>query len=1378
MGDSVTFQLFSLHNCVNYRGGDDSLLCFGRDASGVSTMVEVESFRPFFYVQMTSKEWHRWYPVLCFISLYKRLNEKYFDSMSTQDEMCEMLAVKLKRPPFHKAPECSEESGYGIREVKFASPDPFVKLEFRNWHGFTTLKYTMRDYAEIVASMLEPSSMLSNVNAGSVGTESERAAIVPLVEFIDEHSRYEFKTYEGCYDCQSMFLIHYGVHPSGWLTFENVRKRNNVRLEPMCVEYVGTYHRLVVCEGSGPALSPVKILSYDIEAVPHMLENGETLFPQPWRDPICTIGVACYQYGTCAREMHAFCLGETPDNWSSSDDPSGDDFDPSLVHVHSYEHESEMVLGFRDFIQSYDPDFITGYNIVNFDNYYTLMRLDALAACSDKSRAWGRGAFKCVPQKKFSQSKQTGGREYWDVKIVGREFLDIFAICKIDHKLRSYKLDEVAAHFLGTRKIEIRYDDIPRMCKTPEGRKRLAVYCVKDAYLPLQLCLKLSKLQNTISLSYVTGAPINHILNRGQQIRCLNIIVRCARKRTPRLYIPDRSIEHTEGFKGAVVIDPLKGYYEAPIIVMDFASLYPSIMIANNMCFSTKITRADARREKLTQGEDYLAIRDFKREGDTFEYIDKEDDVCFLLEKRRKGILPEILQTLLANRKIYKKKMKKAKEGTLDHGVANGMQLALKICANSVYGFSGASRGVLTDPEISSSVTKRGRGMTNEASWYAETKFTGTRTVYGDSVSGRTPLLLKHDGNIIVKRICDLKLDALVPTYTWTEHGWTKIENIVCHRLRPDKQMLRIFTHTGMVDCTSDHSLVHADGHAMFPSSIVCGETSLMQSFPKEWPSTPQVVDVTCIREFVYCGKTYSSGVECAKCVGLPRQPPSGVWKMKTKTCVVTADFARLMGFFMGDGSCGSWRARSTWQLNNANYTMLLYYQSILEKIFPEFEWTIMDTMASSSVYKLVPCKSQYGSVVHFTKAWRNLAYCEKNKIVPSVILNSPREMRSSFLRGLHDADGTKKTKLPEISQKSQIAAHSICTLMRSLGYTVVVDGRKDKPNVFRLRCRTRDVQTGTLPRPNIVKRVIELPHEEYVYDLTTENHHFHAGIGNIVVHNTDSIFVELDATVCPTVGKSEEEVIARAKEWGDVISRAITKDCFRAPNDLEYEKCFYPFLLKGKKRYAGLKFEPGKKTKMDIKGFECVRRDYAPFVSSTQLTVFQKLVGERNKEGAISFAKEVVRKLVEGELELSDLTMSKQLTRPPEEYKSNSIHVELAKRLKRELPETMQPKVGDRIDYVVRSGPEKLYQRGVQPHEVVDGPYSLDVDWYVNNQLREPYMRIFDMVMDNASSIFHIYDRDNEIRKEAKRKARDAMKAEQRRKKMKVKDIRSFFSS
>lgn len=1318
----LTFQLFSIHNTPNYRGGDDTLSLFGRTADGSAVKVDVEGFRPYIFLEMSESEWRTWWPRLKFLATYRSCEKKFAEAEST-DDLCYILAGRLRKSI--PMPIVIEETGFGIKDVTFGSPTTFIRLVFRNWPQLQKLKSTMRNYQTTVTEILDPSSalMMALMPDGSVPPDDKvRTSIQPFIASLEEAPRdFVFKTFEGCFDCGSMFLIHYNVKPSSWLAVTPVSHAGSG-------QYHARFGGLSVSEGTGPPMANVRILSYDIEAVPFVVEDGSTLFPQPERDPICTIGIACYEFGTGRMELHALSVGLTSGNWSRADDPSGDDYDPSTVQLHQFKDEEKMLLYFSDFIREYDPDFISGYNILNFDNYYTLRR--ASYKCSDgRSLMWGRASKPCVPEKRFTSSNQLGGREFWDVKIIGREWFDLYNICKIDHKLRSYKLDDVAAHFLGTRKIEISYDDIPKMCKTPDGRKRLAVYCVKDAFLPLQLCIKLCKLQNSVSLSFVTGAPIDHILNRGQQIRTLNLIVRYVRTHTPRLYIPDRTEENTEGFEGAVVIEPIKGFYKRPVAVLDFASLYPSTMIANNMCFSTKISRADAEKHGLEQGKDFLAIRDFKREGETFEFLDQPHDTCFLMKDKRPGVLPEILASLLAARKAEKKLMKKCDEGSINYGVHNGNQLALKISANSIYGFTGASRGVLTDPQISSAVTRRGRAMTNEAAFVAETAFEGTRCVYGDSVAGRTPLLLKRNGKIMVEKISDLRLGT-VPTYTWTERGWTEIKNIICHRLSPEKQMLRIFTHTGMVDCTSDHSLVNSDGHAMFPSSIVCGETALMQSFPTKWSSKDQYVDMTCTRRFIYNGNQYESAAACIQTLGLQCQPSQGVWMWNKKECLVTQDFARLMGFFMGDGSCGQWKTRSTWQLNNANYTMLLYYQSILEKIFQEFEWSIMDTMGSSSVYKLAPSKSQYGSVVHFVDNWRRLLYSGKDKIVPTVILNSPEHVRRAFLQGLHDADGTKGTKLPEISQKSQIAAQSICTLLKSLGYIVVVDGRKDKPNVFRLRCRVK-----TRKPHNVVKRVIELPHEEFVYDLTTENHHFHAGIGNMIVHNTDSIFVELGESICPMEGKTEAEILQKAQEVGEMMSAHITK-CFRAPNDLEYEKTFKPFLLKGKKRYAGRKFEPGKKVCMDIKGFECVRRDFAPFLASSQKIIFDKLVGQEDVDGSVNYAKEIIHRLLSNKMELSELTMCRKLTRAPKDYSSKLIHVQLAIELKRILPETMAPKVGDRIEYVVRKGEGKLYEKGVQPSDILSGKAEIDMSYYMDKQVYQPYKRIFELLDPLTASV------------------------------------------
>ena len=531
-----------------------------------------------------------------------------------------------------------------------------------------------------------------------------------------------------------------------------------------------------------------------------------------------------------------------------------------------------------------------------------------------------------------------------------------------------------------------------------------------------------------------------------------------------------------------------------------------------------------------------------------------------------------------------------------------------------------------------------------------------------------------------------------------------------------------------MVDCTSDHSLVNSDGHAMFPSGIVCGETALMQSFPTDWIGKVQTVDMTCTRRFEYKGNVFDSYKACIQTLGLSHPLRGGSWVWNKKECTVTPDLARLMGFFMGDGSCGTWESKTTWQLNNSNYTMLLYYQSILEKVFQEFEWSIMDTMKSSSVYKLAPSKSQYGSVVHLAGKWRKLLYREKDKIVPSVILNSPEDVRKAFLRGLHDADGTKNTKLPEISQKSQISAQSICTLMKSLGYVVVVDGRSDKPNVFRLRCRLR-----TRKAHNVVKRVMELPHEEFVYDLTTENHHFHAGIGNMIVHNTDSVmccFPGVPATM---------EGMRKCVELGTEAAGRITHEVFRddPEKDLEFEEVKWPFIIfETKKRYLARIWEHAdqEKGKLYYKGVEKTRRDNALFLRNVYEEVMKSAVPLTGpplskREFAVR-ARTVIRgaldRLVADDVPLEEFYISKSIKRdykdtlPAQKVLANKINARI------DSGEMVREPIvsGDRLSYVVirNSSSKKLMDKVEDPEWFRQHPkLELDKAYYVKNQIVRP---------------------------------------------------------
>eukprot|EP00488_Nonionellina_sp_1-RS-2012_P001116 TRINITY_DN176_c0_g1_i1.p1 TRINITY_DN176_c0_g1~~TRINITY_DN176_c0_g1_i1.p1 ORF type:complete len:197 (-),score=62.11 TRINITY_DN176_c0_g1_i1:144-734(-) len=188
--------------------------------------------------------------------------------------------------------------------------------------------------------------------------------------------------------------------------------------------------------------------------------------------------------------------------------------------------------------------------------------------------------------------------------------MDLLPIIRRDHKLRSYSLNSVSFHFLKSQKEDVAYSIIGDLQNgTEETRRRLAVYCLKDSVLPLKLIAKLQTTINLIEMARVTGVPINFLITRGQQIKVLSQLYRSAKSKN--LIIPFREYNREAnaakadgvGFEGATVIEPKRGYYKEAIVTLDFASLYPSIMIAHNLCYTTMIEHK--RDLALLEEEDY-----------------------------------------------------------------------------------------------------------------------------------------------------------------------------------------------------------------------------------------------------------------------------------------------------------------------------------------------------------------------------------------------------------------------------------------------------------------------------------------------------------------------------------------------------------------------------------------------------------------------------------------------------------------------------------------------------------------------------------------------------------------------------------------------------
>jgi DNA polymerase delta subunit 1 len=454
-------------------------------------------------------------------------------------------------------------------------------------------------------------------------------------------------------------------------------------------------------------MAPLRILSFDIECA-----GRKGVFPEANEDPVIQIANVVTRYGESKPFIrNVFCLDTC-----------------SLIvntQVLEFDAENKMLMAWRDFLEKVDPDVVIGYNIVNFDFPYLLDRARYLKCA--KFPYWSR--LKCIISQSrdtnFS-SKQVGNRNTKAINISGRLQLDFLQLVQRDHHLRSYTLNSVCAQFLGEQKEDVHHTMITELFNgTPDSRRRLAVYCLKDAYLPQRLMDKLMCLINYTEMARVTGVPFNYLLTRGQQVKFISQLFRKAREQN--LVIPNLKNEGTdEQYEGATVIEPIRGYYDVPVTTLDFASLYPSIIQAHNLCYTTLLNKTTVEKLRLQKDEDYIITPN----GD-----------MFCTSKVRKGLLTQILEELLEARKRAKKELA-IETDSFKKAILNGRQLALKINANSVYGITGATVGKLPCLSIASSTTSYGRQMIEKTKSEIEARYNiangyshDAQIIYGDTDS-------------------------------------------------------------------------------------------------------------------------------------------------------------------------------------------------------------------------------------------------------------------------------------------------------------------------------------------------------------------------------------------------------------------------------------------------------------------------------------------------------------------------------------------------------------------------------------------------------------------------------------------------------------------
>jgi DNA polymerase elongation subunit (family B) len=460
------------------------------------------------------------------------------------------------------------------------------------------------------------------------------------------------------------------------------------------------------------------------------------------------------------------------------------------VSVITCETEEELIKKWKQEIMKINPDIITGYNIWGFDMEYIWNRATELRINKELGLGLGRiinREVKLTEQKLSSSALGDNILKTFDLD--GVVVIDLLKVMQRDHKLDSYKLDNVASVFIGSKKDDLKPNEIFEKFKgNSNDRCIIAKYCIQDCVLVNKLLHKLKIVENNSGMGNVCLVPLNYLFKRGQGIKIYSLICNECMKRDFVIPVKKYVINDfdMDGYEGAIVLEPKEGIYlDEPIVVFDYGSLYPSSMISKNLSHDTYII-----------DKKYLEIDDPNIEFNKVEYDiyeglgDKKKKVgvkeCIFAKYKdgRRGIIPDILTLLLEERKNTRNKIEHStvtkKDGNkiigiiinkddidkndnneivvitpdknkikinkkdidkiedtynkFEKDVFDALQSAYKVTANSLYGQIGAKTSAIYLKDIAACTTATGREMIMIAKNYVETNHKAD-VIYGDTDS-------------------------------------------------------------------------------------------------------------------------------------------------------------------------------------------------------------------------------------------------------------------------------------------------------------------------------------------------------------------------------------------------------------------------------------------------------------------------------------------------------------------------------------------------------------------------------------------------------------------------------------------------------------------
>jgi len=1044
------------------------------------------------------------------------------------------------------------------------------------------------------------------------------------------------------------------LKPASWFSFTSAKKitKEDERQSDCTHEFEVRYQSLIPVDKD--AVSAPLIMGFDIE----VNSSNPNIAPRHGvrEDKIFQISCVFCRNGQAESTYEKLIL-------SLGKNKTGQEVDliPEMVgedtEIRMFNTEAQLLEGFTDLITERQPNILTGYNIFSFDLPYMYARAKLVGCvntfdqlsfirgehCKEKEIKWSSSAFK--------------NQNFTYLDAPGRLWVDMLPIIQRDYKLENYKLKTVSDHFLGQSKDPLSVKGIFKCYRifSPESLSVVAKYCVKDSELVVKLFEKLQVWIGLAEMANTCNTPMFTLFTQGQQIKIFSQVYKKCMADDIVIDKDSFVTNEEDHFTGAYVFTPIPGLYDM-VVSFDFSSLYPSTIIAYNIDYSTLVQDDTIPDEKchIFEWEDHQNCQcpGTKVIKTNKVVMCKRNRYRFLKEPA--GVIPTLLRNLIDMRKKTNAEMKRLK------GLVSGLsgkeredmsrtitvldkrQLAYKVSSNSMYGGMGVRRGYLPFLPGAMCTTARGRESIEKASRFLVETY-GAKLIYGDSVTGDTPILVRYeDGTVDILRIDEIgevwkpyeefksqdsnrreKQQTLPFVSTgnvrimnilevWTGEKWSRIRRVIRHRTV--KRMFRVITHTGCVDVTEDHSLLGPTLEKIKPTELTIG-SHLYHSFPPSSDFLEATVKVAMIEGKVYeCRECHEHKLVfefyenkiCKQC--RDNQYVSETEYIRDPSRNLDAELSFVWGMFFANGT-----ATNSWTIVNHDRSVLEKCKTILNRAEPLFKWTILNKT-------LVP----KGPIPYIINKWRRLFYDREGyKKVPYFILNGSDEWKTAFFRGC-GAD------VPLVEGK--MAAQGIYTLLHSLGHKVSLQVDKD------LYTLGTGIETDSIS----VKKIVQLPDmtdADFVYDIETEEGRFGGGVGSLILKNTDSCYISFPQYSTPESAKDLDGFCRQVEEEMTSL--------FPKPMKFAYEEAIYwRYLILSKKRYMALKCdtEGVVSKKIEKRGVLLSRRDNSAYSRDFYSKIIMKAFYREPVEIVLSTMREELNRLCERTIPVKELAITKSI--------------------------------------------------------------------------------------------------------------------------------------